>query len=286
MTPQLQEKIDRSIKLLQSVAKFTPPHSPIEVAYSGGKDSDVILQLVRESGIPYRAIYKNTTIDPPGTIKHVKDMGVEILMPRNNTSFFKLVAKKGFPNRLKRFCCRELKEYKVLDKVVIGVRREESNKRAARYTEPTACVWYGARTPENHAEAIYPILDWTTDDVAEFLKDRGIKCAPVYYDEQGNFHPERRLGCMCCPLASTKKRVQEFMSHPNMVKAYIRAGQKFLDSHPDSVPAKRYADIYEWLVRDIFYIKEADWQKHKSTMFSDDVVDYKSFLENYFNIKL
>ena len=122
---QLQKKIEQSIRLLQSVQKRYD--GEIELAYSGGKDSDVILQLAKEAGIRYRAIYKNTTIDPPGTIAHVKEMGVEILRPKEN--FFQLIAKKGYPSRFSRFCCEVLKEYKVLDKTVIGVRKAESRAR-------------------------------------------------------------------------------------------------------------------------------------------------------------
>lgn len=43
-----------------------------ELCYSGGKDSDVILRIAQMAGIKYNAIYKNTTIDPSGTIKHAK----------------------------------------------------------------------------------------------------------------------------------------------------------------------------------------------------------------------
>lgn len=53
----------------------------VEVSYSGGKDSDVILELAKMSGVKYRAIYKNTTIDPPGTIAHCVENGVEIMKP-------------------------------------------------------------------------------------------------------------------------------------------------------------------------------------------------------------
>lgn len=63
LNEQLQKKVKQSIKLLQSVQKRYD--GEIEIAYSGGKDSDVILQLAKEAGIRYRAIYKNTTIDPP-----------------------------------------------------------------------------------------------------------------------------------------------------------------------------------------------------------------------------
>lgn len=178
---QLQKKIDQSIRLLQSVQKRYD--GEIELAYSGGKDSDVILQLTKEAGIRYRAIYKNTTIDPPGTIAHVKEMGVEILRPKEN--FFQLIAKKGFPSRFSRFCCEALKEYKVLDKTIIGVRKAESRARKERYNEPTECRYFGAKKEENHVEQIYPILEWTDEDVRDFILDRDLKLAPLYYDTGG-----------------------------------------------------------------------------------------------------
>jgi phosphoadenosine phosphosulfate reductase len=182
ITENLQRKIDRAIRLLQSVQKRYD--GEIEIAYSGGKDSDVILQLAKEAGIRYRAIYRNTTIDPPGTWGHVREMGVEIL--RAKAFFFHLVAQKGFPSRFSRFCCEKLKEYKVLDKSVIGVRKAESRKRNERYNEPTQCRYYGAKTEKNHVELIYPILEWTDEDVRDFIIDRKLKLAPIYYNGGAN----------------------------------------------------------------------------------------------------
>ncbi len=69
-----------------------------------------------------------------------------------------------------------------------------------------------------------PLLDWTNDDVERFIRERGIKCAPVYYDSEGCFHVERRLGCLCCPLMSINKRKEEFRKYPNMLKFYLRGG--------------------------------------------------------------
>lgn len=68
MTSPLTKKVDFAIKLLRSI----PQDGDIEVSYSGGKDSEVILELAKMAGIPYRAIYKNTSIDPPGTISLAK----------------------------------------------------------------------------------------------------------------------------------------------------------------------------------------------------------------------
>lgn len=56
---KLDKKVDQAIRLLRAIPTDS---GPIEVSYSGGKDSDVILELVRMAGIPYEAIYKNTTI--------------------------------------------------------------------------------------------------------------------------------------------------------------------------------------------------------------------------------
>ena len=135
---ELERKIKFAIHLLQSIPL---DDGPVEVSYSGGKDSDVILQLTKEAGIPYRAIYKNTTIDPPGTIAHAKEMGAEIISPKKR--FFQLVSEKGFPSRFARFCCEYLKEYKVLPRSIQGIRKEESTKRSERYKEPEFCRTYG-----------------------------------------------------------------------------------------------------------------------------------------------
>lgn len=218
MKPDLKKKIDRAIKLLKAAErKAAEVGQPVEICYSGGKDSEVILELAKMAGINYRAIYKNTTIDPPGTISHVLRKGVEMVRPK--ITFVELMKKKVWPSRQVRFCCSELKEYKILDYAVVGIRREESRKRAERYQEPEICRVYNAK---EKTRQYLPILDWTLQDVVDFLKERDIQCAPHYYDADGEFHPERRLGCMGCPMMSRKQRIREFERHPNMVKLYLR----------------------------------------------------------------
>jgi phosphoadenosine phosphosulfate reductase len=168
------KKIDRAIRLLRQIPQ---DKGPIELAYSGGKDSDCILRLAQMAGIPFDAIYKNTTIDPPGTIAHCKENGVRIINP--NTPFLKLIERKGFPTRFRRFCCSELKEYKIHDVCIQGVRRAESTARAARYKEPVICRFFGSK--KNHVQVFLPLLEWTDDDVAEFVDRENIKCHPLYY---------------------------------------------------------------------------------------------------------
>ena len=172
MRKELQKKVDFAIKLLRSI----PQDGDIEISYSSGKDSDVILELAKMAGIPYRAIYKATTIDPPGTIAHAKEMGAEVIHPKK--TFFQLVSKSGFPSRFSRECCSVLKEYKVCDRAIQGIRRSESKKRAERYKEPEVCRVYSAK---EKVRVYLPILEWTDQDVEEFIKERNIKCHPLYY---------------------------------------------------------------------------------------------------------
>lgn len=287
MTDELKKKVDQAIKLLKSAGKMANGHGqPLEIAYSGGKDSDVILELARMAGIEYRAIYKNTTIDPPGTIAHARAMGVEVMQPAQ--SFREIMEKKGMPNRWRRFCCGILKEYKVLDYAVVGVRRDESRARSERYHEPELCRVY------NKAKGIkvrqyLPILEWSASDVAQFLTERGVKCHHLYYDEQGRFHPERRLGCMCCPLQSRNKRVQSFKDNPRMARYYINAAKKYLETHPNCKITKLFnGNAYDWFTSQVFCDGEREFREKfgSSEIFKDDAIDTKAFLEKEFGIDL
>lgn len=219
ISEELQKKIDRAILLLQA---YDDKQKPIEIAYSGGKDSDVIIQLAKEAKINFRAIYRNTTIDPHGTLKHVRENGVEVLQPKE--SFYQLVARKGYPSRFTRFCCSELKEYKVLDKCVMGVRQDESKAREERYAEPTQCRFYNGRTEtspdaaEYHVEAVYPIHNWTDDDVRDFILDRNIQCHPLYYDMGGGISRRAQTGMCWLPDGLQEKTHQGVQRVPKIRK--------------------------------------------------------------------
>lgn len=276
----LDEKIDRAIRLLRSIPT---DKGDIEVSYSGGKDSDVILELAKMAGIPYRAIYKNTTIDSPGTIKHAKDMGAEIVHPKK--TFFELIRQNGTPNRWKRFCCQYLKEYKILDRSIQGIRCAESSKRASLYKEPEMCRKYNGG---GNVRVYLPILDWTDEDVAQFISERGVKCHPLYYDEQGIFHVERRLGCIGCPLMSRQKRIANFKEYPKMLRAWIRNFQIFLDTHPET---KSFAFCHGKAYNGMFFELFVDTKEEYELLLSGGIIpetaiDAQKFLEDYFKIDL
>ena len=216
----LDKKIKFAIRLMQQAATMAEKvGQPLEICYSGGKDSDVILTLAEMAEINYKGIYKHTGIDPKGTITHAKERGCIVMPPKKK--FKECIVEAGFPARIRRHCCRVLKEYKVYDYAVVGVRRDESAKRNARYKEPEQCKVY---SKNEKTRQYLPILEWSAHDIEEFIIGEGIKCHPLYYDENGKFHVERRLGCIGCPLKSKKKRIEDFLQHPNYIKLYTSGG--------------------------------------------------------------
>ena len=284
MTERLQKKVNQAINLIQSASKIAKDNgcAEIEVCYSGGKDSDVILELAKMANVPYRAIYKNTGIDPNGTIQHCKENSVEIMKPKKK--FGDLIVKHGFPSRRNRYCCQYLKEYKILDYAILGIRADESNARKERYKEPEQCRVY---SKNEKTRQYFPILNWTKDDVLEFITERGIKIHHLYYDKNGNININARLGCMACPMQGYKKRLSEFKKYPNMVKLYVSRGGQFIDNHKDSNIARYCKNGYEFFCFDVYCCRSNKQfqQKFGGNNLFGWKIDCKTFLEEQFNLK-
>ena len=264
----------------------------VELSYSGGKDSDVILILAKMAGIKFNAIYKNTTIDPSGTIAHAKENGAIVVKPKIN--FFDGIEKAGLPNRWSRWCCMFLKEYKVADVAIQGMRRDESTKRAKNYKEPNFCRAY---SKTKKVSIWLPILEWTKDDVAEFVKAENIKCHSLYYDDDGKFHPERRLGCIGCLLASKNNRLQQLKAHPKFVREYVKRVKIFREGAVERRMRKKGLTLeealdsfagtkneYESVFFDLFCDSRIIFEQKVNGLFGR--LDCKQFLEDYFKIDL
>ena len=275
MTEKLKKKIEQSIKLLRSIPQ---DKGQITIAYSGGKDSDVILELAKMAGIPFKAVYHSTTIDPSGTIRHVEENGVEISRPKE--PFFRLLQKHGYPSRFARYCCKLLKERYDSDILVQGIRASESNARAERYKEPEQCRVYDKK----HKSRVYmPILYWTDEDIKEFVTERGIKCHPLYY-RGGQFDVTQRLGCIGCPLQSRKKRLRQFEENPKFVRLYVRNAQVWFDAHTENGKQYKYGNAINAFVATLFFETYQDFYEHTYTLFGK--TDWRKYLEDYFKIDL
>ena len=272
------QKVEQAIKLLQSI----PQDGTIELCYSTGKDSDVILELAKMAGIPFEAIYKNTTCDQRGSIAHAREMGVTVVQPKRN--MLQLIEAKGWPSRWARFCCQELKEYKIHDRAVVGIRRCESAARAKRYTEPELCRVYSKK---EKVRQYFPILYWTDADIEAFVAERKLKLHPHYYDEDGNFCVERRVGCIGCPLAGQKKEREDYLEYPSIFKARVKAYCKWYESKDTLKTRQTFATPYEAIFFKMFCHDLREFKEKTEGMFGK-VTDgeIKRYLEDYFKITL
>lgn len=147
----LQEKIDASKEILKLAAEMSMEyyHKPLICTYSGGKDSDVLIQLAIECLAPseFEVLNSHTTVDAPETVYYIRErfkdfeekgIKTEIRLPRDKDgkliSMWSLIEKKMMPpTRLARYCCQELKETSTPNRLVaLGVRAEESTGRKGR----------------------------------------------------------------------------------------------------------------------------------------------------------
>lgn len=77
---------------------------------------------------------------------------------------------------------------------------------------------------------INPIVDWTDEDVWEFLNDVAKVPHCELYDEGFT-----RLGCIGCPLAGREKMLRDFERWPGYKKLYIAAFDKMIKNHPGEI---------------------------------------------------
>ena len=77
---------------------------------------------------------------------------------------------------------------------------------------------------------INPIVDWSDDEVWEFLNEVAEVPHCRLYDEGFT-----RLGCVGCPLQGREGMLREFERWPRYKDLYIRAFDKMIQNHPGEI---------------------------------------------------
>lgn len=276
MKTTLEKKIEQSEKLILSFfdAANKNGETPI-LAYSGGKDSDICLNLIQNLNLKCKIIYNSTTVDRPNTIAHALSVGAEIIRPQK--TFAQLIAERGTPNRHRRWCCSFLKEKYVGEYVVQGIRAAESVNRKKKYKEPQICREYGKK---EKSKILMPLLNWSDKDVENFILKHKVNVHPFYFSE-GFFDVKKRVGCIACPLASPQKRLEDFKAYPVFAKnIYLKNIRKFFDTHPNSASLRlNENDEYAKFLYDLFGKKY-----NKNTLFGE--IPAKQIVSKILNIDL
>ncbi len=253
-----QTKVEVAIERLKT---FEPPEG-YYVAFSGGKDSQVIYHLCKEAGVKFDAHYNITGIDPPELVYFIRENYPDVQRHQHEKSMFQLMEEKGLPTRLKRFCCAELKERGGTGRFVItGVRWAESVRRKnsrnlvefdvygsnSKKAKEKREIFLNSDNDEKRTmienctvkgkHVLNPIIDWTDADVWNYLKSRNIKYCELYD------YGYERLGCIGCPM-STKKRM-ELRKYPKFAKNYKRAIARWLPGYLERRKAKGMKPLFE-----------------------------------------
>lgn len=256
---ELQEKVKKSIERL----KAFEPEEGYYLAFSGGKDSVTCKALLEMAGCKYDATYRVTSVDPPELVRFIKEKHPDVKrkVPRDRNgkpiTMWNLIPRRSFPpTRLFRYCCKNLKESGGDGKIAVtGVRWAES---VNRQKNQGAVTIMGAKAAQEvksddfkntqrggvvlindnedsrrlvescykrHRTTLNPIIDWSDRDVWDFIRSNGISYCSLY-DEGYN-----RLGCIGCPMASTRERERQFARWPKYKAAYLHAFEKMLEAN-------------------------------------------------------
>jgi len=90
--------IDRVADAIKLLKELCPPDG-YYVAFSGGKDSIVIKDLVIKSGVKYDIHYSVTTVDPPELIRYIREYHPDVIWDYPEISMYKLIVLKKMPKK-------------------------------------------------------------------------------------------------------------------------------------------------------------------------------------------
>lgn len=262
----LEHKAIERLKMASETSQ-TYYQQPLMITYSGGKDSDVLLELALRAGIPIEVKHGHTTADAPQTVRYVRQrfyglelQGIKVsidypMYKGERTSLWKLIPIKGVPLRQIRWCCAICKEQSGRNRVIAtGVRWAESTNRK---------TWRGAvetigrtkqdriilREDEDSRQTTLSdqiIINNDNDDRRRWMEHCQIQGKVVYnpiIDWQDSdvwaflsgkkVNPLYqmgfdRVGCIGCPL-SGRNRYHEFRLFPKYEQMWRRAMARYLE---------------------------------------------------------
>ena len=208
----LEEQEAEAISFIRDVAARNP--LPVNVSYSGGKDSLATLLLVNKALGKVPMLFADTGLEFPETCRNVEEVSREfgnpVVRARGEEAFWKAFQVHGPPAVDFRWCCRTAKLNPV-EKVIrehwgeclsfIGQRKYESFRRMA-----SGRVWRNPHLKSQLSAA--PIHHWTALQVWLYLFRENAPYNPLY--ESGL----DRVGCFMCPSSDVAVLRQIEESHP------------------------------------------------------------------------
>lgn len=286
-------------KIENTYKKYKNRLDCFHVAFSGGKDSIVLLDLVKKA-LPkssFIVIFGDTKMEFPDTYKTVDRIEEECrkedidfyrasshLDPEKSWRMF------GPPSRVLRWCCtvhksapqiltlREIlqkNDYVGMD--FVGVRAAESTKRS-EYEEEC----YGVKQKGQYSHN--PILQWTSAEIWLYIYANNLIINETY--KKGN----ARAGCLFCPMSSGKSNFFRHINYKNEVEQYVNIIKETIDDPEIDSYIKNEGWLYRNNGRDIKNNKlkcyeETQYEHIKITVQSPNT-DYNQWIKTLSDIEI
>lgn len=246
-------------KVFNTYARFKDKVDVFYVAFSGGKDSIVTLDIVQRA-LPhnsFKVLFGDTGMEFPDTYdtvgiieKECHHQGIEFIRAKSDLNPHCTWKQFGSPSKVTRWCCSVHKT----SPQILALRNNLGK------IDFTGMAFVGVRASESASRSEYdyislgekhkgqyscnPILEWNAAELYLYVYSENLHLNEAY--KKGN----NRAGCLVCPNVSEKNAYFRRTCYPKEVDEYMNI---IADLYKESIPAeekmKEFLENTGWKAR-------------------------------------